>query len=75
MILFRFQLFQNKHFLQAVNIGNQYQTDIVPVVNNANELMGSIAAQQLLIAFGNFSGANETGALLFLKWNASVFNF
>lgn len=64
----------NKHFLDAVSIGNRYQTNVIPVVNESNELMGSIAASQLLIALGNFSGANETGAVIVLEMERSQFS-
>jgi len=64
----------NNHFLDAVTLGNRYQTNIIPVVNESNELMGSIAAQQLLVALGNFSGANETGAVIVLEMERSQFS-
>jgi FOG: CBS domain len=56
-----------KHFLNAVSISNNYQTNVIPVVNEDNELIGSIAGQELLAALGNFSGANETGAVIVLE--------
>ncbi|MEP6927075.1 MAG: CBS domain-containing protein [Ginsengibacter sp.] len=63
----------NKHFLNAVTVSNYYQTNVIPVVNEANELMGTIAAQALLAALGNFSGANETGAVIVLEMERSRF--
>ncbi len=63
-----------KHFLDAVNISNHYQTNVIPVVNETNELIGSIGGQDLLAALGNFSGANESGAVIVLEMERSRFS-
>jgi len=39
---------ENEHFLKAVTICNQYQTNIVAVINSEKELVGTISAQDLL---------------------------
>jgi len=64
----------NKHFLNAVTISNQYQTNVIPVVNEENELMGTIGGQELLQALGNFSGANEPGAVIVLEIERNLFS-
>lgn len=64
----------NMHFLQAVNISSLYQTNIIPVVNEENALVGTISGQALLMALGNFSGANETGATIEIQMERSQFN-
>lgn len=64
----------SKHFLNAVTVSNQYQTNVIPVVTETNEFIGSIAGQQLLAALGNFSGANETGAVIVLEMERSRFS-
>ncbi len=64
---------ENEHFLQAVNISNQYQTSIVPVVNEEKEFLGSISGQNLLKALGNFSGAQEIGGIIVLQMERSQF--
>ena len=56
-----------QHFLKAVSICNLYQTNIIPVINEAHELMGSIRGYALLNALGNFCGANEYGGLVVLE--------
>ena len=63
----------DKHFLDAVSVSNNYQTNVIPVVNEANELMGTIAGQALLAALGNFSGSNETGAVIVLEMERTRF--
>jgi acetoin utilization protein AcuB len=62
-----------KHFLNAVNVSNYYQTNLVPVVTETNELLGSISARDLLVALGNFSGANEYGAVIVLEMDRQRF--
>ncbi|GAC1379983.1 MAG: hypothetical protein NVSMB45_02740 [Ginsengibacter sp.] len=58
---------EKDHFLQAVNICNQFQTNVVPVVNVDGELLGTITSTDLLQAIGQFSGAQEQGAILILE--------
>ncbi len=64
----------NKHFLSAVAISNQYQTNVIPVISETNEFMGTIAGQELLAALGNFSGADETGAIIVLEMERNRFS-
>ncbi len=65
---------ENEHFLQAVNISNQYQTSVVPVVNEEKEFLGSITSQNLLKALGNFSGSQEIGGIIVLEMEKSQFS-
>lgn len=64
---------ENEHFLQAVNISNEYQTSIVPVVNEEKEFLGSISGQNLLKILGNFSGAQQIGGIIVLEMERSQF--
>jgi predicted transcriptional regulator len=64
---------ENEHFLQAVNISNQYQTSVVPVVNEEKEFLGSISGQNLLRTLGNFSGATEIGGIIVFEMERSQF--
>ncbi len=61
------------HFLNAVTVSNHYQINVIPVVNEANEFLGTIAGQTLLDALGNFSGANETGSVIVLEMERNRF--
>lgn len=63
----------NQHFLKAVSICNLYQTNVIPVVNENNELMGTIRGYALLTALGNFCGANEYGAIVVLEMERARF--
>ncbi|HEV2832424.1 MAG TPA: CBS domain-containing protein [Hanamia sp.] len=57
----------SQHFLKAVPIYNLYRTNIVPVINETGEYMGTIRGFDLVNALGNFCGANEFGALVVLE--------
>jgi len=65
---------ENEHFLQAVNISNQFQTSVVPVVNEEKEFLGSISGQNLLRTLGNFSGAQAIGGIVVLEMERSQFS-
>jgi CBS domain-containing protein len=64
---------ENDHFLQAVKISNQYQTNIVPVINFENELIGTISGQTLLRTLGYFSGSQEVGGIIVLEMEKNQF--
>ena len=64
---------ENEHFLKAVNISNQYQTNLIAVINSEKELMGTISAQLLLKTVGTFSGSNEIGGVIVLEMERSQF--
>ena len=64
---------ENDHFLQAVNVSNQYQTNIVPVINLDKELLGTISGQTLLKTLGSFSGSQEIGGIIVLEMERSQF--
>ncbi len=57
----------NGHFLTAVNASIQFETSIVPVVNEDGEFMGVITITDLLKSLGNFAGANEIGGIIVLE--------
>jgi acetoin utilization protein AcuB len=61
------------HFLNAVSSSIQFDSTIVPVVNNANEYVGAITTADLLKTLGNFSGADEIGGLIVLEMERTQF--
>ncbi|MDQ6757572.1 MAG: CBS domain-containing protein [Bacteroidota bacterium] len=65
---------ENEHFLQAVNISNQFQTSVVPVINEEKEFVGSISGAALLKALGNFTGSQEIGGIIVLEMERSQFS-
>ncbi|HQW84711.1 MAG TPA: CBS domain-containing protein [Ferruginibacter sp.] len=64
----------NEHFLNAVTCSNQFETTVVPVVNDDNELMGVITTDILLKTLGNFAGTNEIGGIIVLEMERSQFS-
>lgn len=64
----------NEHFLNAVTCSNQFETTVVPVVNEENELMGVITTDILLKTLGNFAGTNEIGGIIVLEMERSQFS-
>ena len=64
---------ENEHFLTAVTCSNQYDTTVVPVINEEKELMGVITTTDLLKAIGNFAGTNEIGGIMVLEMERSQF--
>jgi CBS domain-containing protein len=64
---------ENQHFLSAVNCCNQYDTNVVPVINEEKELLGVITTPDLLKALGNFTGTNELGGIVVLEMERSQF--
>lgn len=63
----------NEHFLNAVTCSNQFDTTVVPVVNEENDLMGVITTSDLLKTIGNFAGTNEIGGIIVLEMERSQF--
>ncbi len=63
----------NVHFLNAVSSSIQFDTTVVPVVNNENEYVGAITTNDLLKTLGNFSGADEIGGLIVLEMERTQF--
>lgn len=63
----------NEHFLNAVTCSNQFDTSVVPVINEENELVGVIPTTDLLKTLGNFAGTNEIGGIIVLEMERSQF--
>jgi acetoin utilization protein AcuB len=58
---------EEEHFLTTLKCCNLFETNIVPVINQQNELMGVITASDLLKALGDYSGSNEIGGIIVLE--------
>jgi CBS domain-containing protein len=63
----------NMHFLNAVNAGIQFDTNVIPVINEEGDLAGVISSVDLLKTLGNFAGANEIGGIIVLEMERSQF--
>ena len=69
----RAAVLDNEHFLNAVTCSNQFDTTVVPVINEENDLMGVITTNDLLKTLGNFAGTNEIGGIIVLEMERSQF--
>ncbi len=63
----------NFYFLKAATIYNLYHTDVIPVINERNELLGTISSKALITELGNFSGSSEFGAIVVLEMERTRF--
>ena len=64
---------ENEHFLNAVNYSNRYESTVVPIITEDNELAGVITSPDLLKALGDFSGATEIGGIIVMEMERSQF--
>ena len=62
-----------EHFLNAVKCCNLFETTLVPVINQQNDLLGVITATDLLKALGDYSGSNEIAGVIILEMDRSRF--
>ena len=65
----------NNHFVEAVQLCNDYGLGVVPVVDKDMEWVGAIAAGDLLRYLGKMTGADEPGGLIVLELNKANFSF
>lgn len=61
------------NFLKAASVYNLYHTNVIPVVNENNELLGTISAKALITEMGHFCGSSEFGAMVVLNIERSRF--
>jgi acetoin utilization protein AcuB len=64
---------ENVHFLNAVSCSIQFDTTVIPVLDNEGKYVGAISSSDLLKTLGNFSGANEIGGIIVLEMKRSQF--
>jgi len=60
-------IYDDLHFLEAVNFCNRLECNTVPVLNKKNEYLGVITSSHLLKVMADFNGAAEPGGLLVLE--------
>lgn len=57
---------ENQHLLELIPLVNEHRLDVLAVLNEAGEFMGTASATELLRQFGRDLGIQETGAILVL---------
>jgi acetoin utilization protein AcuB len=61
------------YFLKAATIYNLFHTNVIPVINENNELLGTISSKALITEMGNFCGSSEFGAMVVLEMERARF--
>lgn len=62
------------HFLKAAQFCNLHHANIVPVVNNDGDFLGSVPALNLLQELSDLCGVNEVGALIVIETEQTKFS-
>lgn len=65
----------NSHFLEAVQMCNEYGLSLVPVVDKEMEWVGAISVQELLKYLAYMNGVDEPGAIIVLELQKANFSF
>ncbi len=65
----------NTHFVEAVQLSNDYGLSVIPVVDKEMEWVGAITATDLLRYLGKMTGTDEPGGLIVLELNKADFSF
>jgi predicted transcriptional regulator len=63
----------NSHFIEAVQLANEYGLSVVPVVEPDMVWKGSIAATDLLKYLGHITGVDEPGGVIVLELEPKAF--
>lgn len=65
----------DEHFLKAVQLAADNGLSIVPIVTEENELVGTVAYNDLLKLASEFMSLNEPGGLLVLEMESNQYSF
>ena len=57
---------ENQHLLELITLTTEHRLDVLAVVNQSNEFMGSVGTTELLRQFSRELGIQESGAILVL---------
>lgn len=67
------RIYENSHFLSAVNFCNQYESTLAPIVSAEQKYLGAITVPDLLRVLGDFSGANSLGGIIVIQMERTQF--
>lgn len=65
----------NTHFIESVQLINDQNLSLVPVVEKEDEFIGVITATDLLKQLGKMTGSNEPGGIIVLEMEQRSFSF
>ena len=63
------------YFFEAVQLVNEYNLTLIPVIDKESEYVGSITATDLLKHLGKVTGVKETGGIIVLEMEKVSFSF
>ena len=63
------------HFIEAVQLVNEFSLTVIPVVNNESEYIGVITAVDLLKQLGKMISAHDPGGIIVLEMEKVSFSF
>ena len=66
---------ESEHFLRAVQVAAENALSVVPVVNEDNDLAGTVAYNDLLKYASEFMSLHEPGGLLVLEMESNQYSF
>ncbi len=66
---------ENEHFLKAVQLAAENALSVVPVITEENELVGTVAYNDLLKNAAEFMSLNEPGGLVVLEMESNQYSF
>ena len=66
---------EDEHFLRAVQLAADSGLSVVPVVNGENELVGTVAYNELLKFSSEFMSLSEPGGLIVLEMDNNHYSF
>jgi predicted transcriptional regulator len=66
---------EDDHFLKAVQLAADSGISIVPVVSEENELIGTVAYNDLLKFSSDFMSLSEPGGLIVLEMDSNLYSF
>ena len=66
---------ESDHFLKAVQVSAENGLSVVPVVNEENDLSGTVAYNDLLKHASEFMSLNEPGGLIVLEMESNQYSF
>jgi acetoin utilization protein AcuB len=66
---------ENEHFLKAVQLAAENGISVVPITTGENEIIGTIAYNDLLKYASGFMSLNEPGGLIVLEMESNQYSF
>ncbi|MBC7948423.1 MAG: CBS domain-containing protein [Chitinophagaceae bacterium] len=65
----------DEHFLKAIQVAAENGLSVVPIVDNDNDIAGSVAYNDLLKHASEFMSLNEPGGLIVLEVQSNQYSF